>query len=99
MPQDAQVSWQRTVDPGQPQWVWSVLHLGQAFDLDAEHAERSSRRAATMPATPGVDVDLAIQPVIKLGRLLRFAMRALIGETKRRAMQARSSTAWSSHRR
>src|SRR4051794_5081434 len=46
MPEDAQVSRQWTADPGQPQWIRSLLHLRQAFDLDADHGERSSRRAA-----------------------------------------------------
>ena len=57
VPEDAQVSWQRTADPGQPQWVWSLLHLWQAFDLDADHAERRARRAANMQVTPDIDVD------------------------------------------
>jgi hypothetical protein len=48
VPKGAQVSWERTADPRQPQWVGFLLHLRQAFDLDADDAERSIRRAANM---------------------------------------------------
>src|SRR6266498_2705495 len=89
----------RSADPGQPQRVWCQFHLGQSLNLDADDVERSTRRAANMEVTPGVDMDLSIEWVIELDRLPRLAVCALIGETKRRAVQARSSTAGALPRR
>ena len=86
MPENAQVGRQWTADPGQPQRVRSLLHLGQAFNLDADHGERSIRGAANMQVTPGVNLDDAIECVILLSRLPRLAVRAAIAQTKRRTV-------------
>ena len=92
-PQAGQVSRQRTADPGQPQWAgWQFL-LGQALDLDADHAERRIWRAAHVQVGPDVDRDGAIQRVLKLARTLRLTMRLLVDQSKRLAVQARSAAA------
>src|ERR1700720_2170168 len=55
-PQRAQVGWQWTADPGQPQRPRRQLLVGQALDLDTDHAEGSVRRAAHMQIGPGIDL-------------------------------------------
>src|SRR5205823_8696267 len=66
-----QVSGQHTANPGQPQGVWLLLHLRQAFHLDPDDAGRRSRRTANMQVIPGVDVDVAINGMLKVRRLPR----------------------------
>ena len=93
-PHNAQVSRQRTADPGQPQGPrWQFL-VGQALDLDADDAEWRIRCASHVEIGPGIDTDFAIGGVDKLGGTLRLAMRGLIGQPKRLTMQARPTAPW-----
>jgi hypothetical protein len=93
-PQHAQVSRERTADPGQPQRPRWQLRGGQALDLHADHAERRSRCTTHVQVGPGVHRHAAGGRMIPLTRSLRLAMRAVIGQAKRLAiMQARSATA------
>jgi hypothetical protein len=93
-PQHTQVSWQWAADPGQPQGPRWQLLVGQALDLDAHHAERSIRRASHVELSPGVDPDFAIGWVAQSSRMLRLAMRAVIGQPKGLTVQARPAAAW-----
>jgi hypothetical protein len=69
-PHCAQVRWQRTTDPRQPQWPRRQLCVGQALDLDTDHAEGSIRRAADMQAGPDIDLHGAVGGVGQVSRLL-----------------------------
>src|SRR5215207_9867229 len=59
-PQHAQVSRQRTADPGQPQGPRWQLLVGQALDLHADHAERRIRCTSHMQIDPGVNLHAAV---------------------------------------
>src|SRR6266487_2810925 len=92
-PQHAQVSRQRTADPGQPQRPRWQLLVGQALDLDADHAEGRVWRAAYVELGPDVDGDQAVRRVVQLSRSMRLAMGGFVGQPKRLTMQARPTTA------
>src|SRR6266508_3190822 len=92
-PQDAQVSRQRTADPGQPQGPRRQLFVGQALDLDADHAEGRIRRAADVEPGPDVDADDAIRRVVQLSRSLGLAVGGFVGQPKRLTMQPWPTTA------
>ena len=77
VPYDAQVSRQRTTDPGQPQGPRWQLLIRQSLDLDADHVEGRSWRAARMDFGPGVDGDDTVGGVVQLGRVLRLEKRAV----------------------
>jgi hypothetical protein len=81
-------------DPSQPQGPrWQFL-VGQALDLDADHAERSIRRATHVELSPHIYLDCAVHRVIELGRTLRLAMCGFVDQPKRLPMQARPPAAW-----
>jgi hypothetical protein len=91
-PEHAQVSRQRTADPGQPQGPgWQPL-IGQALDLDADHAEGCMWCAAHVELGPDVDADDAVGRVVQLTRSLRLAIHGLVRQPKWRTMQAWSTT-------
>jgi len=78
-PHDAQVSRQRSADPGQPQGPrWQFL-VGQALNLDADHAEGRMWSAAHVELGPDVDADDAVRGVVQLSRSLRLAIRGFVG--------------------
>src|SRR5947209_1882024 len=91
-PQRAQVSRQWTADPGQPQRPWGQLFVGQALDLDADHAEGSIWRATHVQLGPDLYRDGAVGRVSELRRLLRLAIAVLVGQPKRLTMQTRPTT-------
>jgi hypothetical protein len=65
-PQHAQVGWERTADPGEPERSrWQFL-LRQTFHLDAHDTERGLRRAGDVKIRPGIDLDLAICDMLQL---------------------------------
>ena len=64
-PQHAQVGWERTADPGEPERSRWQLLVGQAFDLDAHDAERGIRRAGDVELGPGIDLDFAVGGVVQ----------------------------------
>src|SRR5262245_13723921 len=64
-PQHAQVSRERTADPGQPQRPRWQLLVGQALNLGADHAERRTRCTTHMQIGPEIDLDLAVERVIE----------------------------------
>ncbi len=94
VPETAQICGERPADPGQPQWVGWQLFVGQAFDLNADHAEVRIGCTADMQVGPGVDRDRAIGRVVELPRELWRTMGAGLSQPKRLTMQARSAAAW-----
>src|SRR2546425_5231960 len=92
-PHHAQVHWQWTTDPGQPQVPRRQLFVGQALDLDADHAEGSIWRATHVELGPDIDRDSAVRGVVQLSRTLRVAIGGFVHQPKRLAMQARPPTA------
>src|SRR5438132_3614655 len=93
-PHNAQVSRQRTADPGQPQGPRWQLLVGQALDLDADHAERRLWRATYVELGPHIDADGAVRRVVQLRGLLRLAMCARVRQPKRLTVQPRPAAAW-----
>jgi hypothetical protein len=88
-PEDAQVGWEWTADPGQPEGARRQPLVGQAFDLDAHDAERRIRRAGHVEIRPGIDLHVAVDGVVQALCVLRLAVGVGLGQSKRRTMQAR----------
>jgi hypothetical protein len=91
-PEDAQVGWEWTADPSQPEGARRQPRVGQAFDLDARDAERRIRRAGHVEIRPGIDLHVAVDGVVQALCVLCLAVGVVLGQPKRLTMQARPTT-------
>jgi hypothetical protein len=67
--------------------------VGQALDLDADHAERSIRGASHVEIGPDIDRGCAVRRMLQLTRILWLAIGGFVCQPKRLTMQPRPSAA------